>query len=102
MPDDYLDEYLAEVSALPVPDEGTEAALLSDARGGDDAAKKRVIEGLLLLTANAAKVAHPPGMSGLDAIQEANLVLVRIVEDPAVAKPRAVLAQAVTDHLGSL
>ena len=102
MPDANFERYLEEVAAFPVPDSDTKAALLSDARQGDEVARKRLIEGLLAFIANAATAGRPEGMPAIDAIQEANVVLTRLVDNPAVPDPRAVLRQAVAAHLRSL
>ena len=98
--DDLLKTYYADARAMALP-EGAEAArLLAQARAGDDRARTRFIQGLLEYTAGCA-VAHAGGdRSELDAIQEANLVLMRLVNDVDVADPRAALPSALGQHFG--
>ena len=100
--DDELSRYLAEIAAFETPSAETEAAWLVDARKGDQVARDKIVEGLLQLAADSAKAVRPPGVSEIDAIQEANVVVTRLVDDPEVANPRAALAEAIDGHLRSL
>ena len=92
---DLVERYLAEISSAPRVDRNEEAVLLQQARSGDDRARKRLIESYLNETANLALDACPPSLDRLDAIQEANVALVRLIEtteedDLAAALPEAV------------
>lgn len=91
----YLDRYLAEIRPAPIVRQDEEKRLLAAARGGDDQARKKVIESYLALTAHLALKHSPADADGLDAIQEANLVLIRLIEDPVVPDVAEALPGAV-------
>lgn len=98
--DRLLDEYLSEVARLGVVSSSEDtAALLEQARDGDAEARSRFIDSLLPLTATVAVRERPAWMQPLDAIQEANVVLINLVDNPEVADPGQVLAGAVQTHL---
>jgi hypothetical protein len=76
--------------------------LLQEARAGDAVARSRFIDSLLQLTATVARRECPSWMRPMDAIQEANVVLLRLVDDPDVTDPEQVLAAAIQSWLVSL
>lgn len=97
-----LEDYLTEVRSLPTVPVTERASLLALARGGDAVARRRAIESLLLEAATVATRDCPVGMRALDAIQEANVVVVRLVDDDQTPDPAAVLDDAVRGHFASL
>ena len=83
--DEHLARYLAEAelfSHVPWPER---RRLLAEVRSGNEPARKHLIESFLLDVARIA-IAHdePRWMVDVDKIQEANLVLFRVLDDPAV------------------
>jgi hypothetical protein len=100
--DQLLGEYLSEVRSLPIASAAERASGLALTRGGDAAARKRYIESLLLEAATVATDECPQGIRPLDAIQEANVVLVHLVDDSQVPDPANVLIDAVRHHLSSM
>ena len=100
--DKLLDDYLSEVGSLASIPAHERMTLLARARLGEANARKRYIECLLLETASIATSECPPGMRPLDAIQEANVILVRLVDDDQTPDPAAVLDDAVRGHLAAL
>lgn len=98
-----LEDYLSEIARLGVMSAGEDAdLLLRQAREGDAVARSRFIDSLLPLTATVAMRECPPWMRPLDAIQEANVVLLTLVDDPDVTDPEQVLAAAVQSWLASM
>lgn len=93
----YLDQYLAEIRPAAIVRQDEEKALLAAARGGDEQAKKRAIESYLALTAHLALKFSPADVDGLDVIQEAQLALIRLIDDPTVSEVAHVLPAAVHD-----
>jgi histidinol-phosphatase len=93
-PEEALALYLQEARKLPQIAETDEQDLLARARAGDRAARKAVAESYLELAAMLALKHRPPGMREIDAIQEANVALMRLIdgsgERPAVELPEAV------------
>lgn len=87
--------YLSEVRSLPLLTLTEERDVLKRAREGDEAARRRVIEGYLELVTLLALRLAPEGMRPIDAIQEANLVLLRLVDDASVDRPAAHLTDAI-------
>lgn len=87
--------YLAEVRKLPLLTPAEERDALKRAREGDEAARRRVIEGYLELTTLLALRLAPEGMRPLDAVQEAHVVLFRLVDDASVENPAARLTDAI-------
>jgi hypothetical protein len=99
-----LTEYFEELRATPRLTPLEESDLLAAARRGQkreegsaaENAKNKVIRGYLPVTALLALHLAPAWMSRLEAIQEANIVLMRLVKDPSVPRP---LAAALTSAL---
>lgn len=100
--DDPLGLYMAQLAKLPRLSPEEEASLLLSGRSGDQEAMRRLIEGLLERAAKLALELAPATMRPIDAIQEANVVLVRLLSDAAVPDPLVALAGAIRDHLESL
>jgi hypothetical protein len=76
------------VRSLPVLSRDDAEEVLALARSGDEPAHRRVIEGYLELTAVLALRLAPPWLAWLDAVQEANLVLLQTVDDDSVPAAR--------------
>jgi hypothetical protein len=76
------------------------AELLPQARAGDAEAEAQVQRGLLELTAVLTRHLAPPTMAPLDAVQEANVVLMALVRDPAVPSPVLALPSALQARFG--
>ena len=93
--------YLSEVRKLPLLPPSEEREALKRAREGDEAARRRVIEGYLELTTLLALRLAPEGMRPLDAVQEANVVLMRLVDDASVDRPAARLTDALVKFFKS-
>src|SRR5438309_10068136 len=102
--DELLAAYLRDVRDLPVLGQGEEGDALarSRTRPGDQRARKRLIEGHLELTALLAIRLAPGRMRPLDAIQEANLVLIRLVDDPSVTRLAARPPDALLERFDEL
>ena len=100
--DDHLVNYLEKVRQIPLLASRDEAVTLKRAREGDESARKRVIEGYLEVTALLALRLAPDWMRPLDAIQEGNIVLVRLVDDATVAHPAARLSEALSAHFAEV
>lgn len=100
-PEEALALYLQEARKLPQIAEADERDLLARARAGDRAARKAVTESYLELAAMLALKHRPPGMREIDAIQEANVVLMRLI-DGSADRPAAELPDAVRRHLDGL
>src|SRR5437016_2392508 len=92
--DEDVAAYLSEVQQIPLLSLLEERDGLKSGREGDELARKRVIEGHLELTALLALRLAPDWLRPLDAVQEANLVLVCLVDDPSVAHPAGSLTEA--------
>ncbi|HEY7107478.1 MAG TPA: hypothetical protein VH986_13810 [Acidimicrobiia bacterium] len=88
-------DYLESVRRLELPTPNEERALLEHARTGDTDARARVIEGSLELAALLAWKLRPDGWRAADAVQEANLLLISLVDDPAIDNPALRLADAI-------
>ncbi|MGH2556599.1 MAG: hypothetical protein ACRDHO_12900 [Actinomycetota bacterium] len=97
----YVDQYLEEIRAAPIARKDEEKALLAAARGSDKLARKRVIESYLVLTAHLALRFSPADADGVDAIQEANIALIRLIENPAIPEVAGALPVAVHDAVRS-
>lgn len=97
-----LADYLSEVRQFPLLTLTAEREGLKRAREGDEPARKRVIEGHLELTALLALRLAPEWLRPLDAVQEANIVLVRLIDDPSVAHPAARLTDALLAHFAEV
>lgn len=61
--------------------------MLQRTRSGDGEAEMELARGLLELTAVVTRHLAPPTMRTLDAIQEANVVLMALLQDRSVASP---------------
>ncbi|MCA1841352.1 MAG: hypothetical protein ABR507_01385 [Actinomycetota bacterium] len=94
--DEYL-KYLHENSRVL----SDEAELVLSARGGDKLARKKLVASYLFITAELALRLAPPAMEPLRAIQEANLVLMRIAI-AGIAKPASALGPAIEEHFAGL
>ena len=93
----YLDE--ARAAELVLEDE---SALLESARSGDVEARDTLVRAYLFRTAEIALRLAPEGMDKLNAVQEANLVLIRLVDqapEPSIAHH---LEPAIRNHFGTL
>ena len=77
--DSVLETYLKEVLAASKPIDGEQAALES-ARDGDVDARKRIIQSYLYRAAEIGMSLAPSKLSRMDAVQEANLVRMCLVE----------------------
>ena len=100
--DEALDLYLRDVRSLPGIDRVVIADLLQRARNGDGAAEMELAQGLLELTAVVTRHLAPPTMRTLDAIQEANLVLMTLLQDRSVASPVHALPEALARRFADL
>lgn len=100
--DEALAGYLAEVRSAPILTRQRELELRRTARAGDAAARTALIEGYLELAAMLALRLAPEWMRPLDAIQEANVVLVRMMEEDDHAVLGAVLPTRLLAHYESL
>lgn len=101
-----LDTYLREVRRYAdVPPERREE-LFRLARSGDGRAKVDLVRACLLETAQVVLDARRPDwMLALDAVQDANLVLMRLVDDPAITHAGelpAALEARIRQHLTDL
>lgn len=100
--EESLATYLAEVRRLPVLTAENESLLLAATRDGSEETKKRLVEGYLELVAFLALRLAPLDMRPLDAIQEAPVVLMRLLEDKSVAAPAHELTPALVRHYGEI
>ena len=94
-----LNKYLDEVRAAELVLEN-ELAVLESARSGDVEARQTLVRVYLFRTAEIALRFAPEGMAKLDAVQEANLVLMRLVAqapEPSIAHH---LESAIRNHFG--
>jgi DNA-directed RNA polymerase sigma subunit (sigma70/sigma32) len=97
-----LEDYMSAVRDLPPLRREREVELLKAARAGDKSSRQLAIEGLVEMTALLAIRYAPEGMRLIDAIQEANVVLNRFVDDPDCADPGLNLASGITAHFEAL
>ena len=79
--DDALATYLAEVSRFKPFELADEQRLARWAGEGDTESRDRLVQTYLERAARLARELAPPSMPTLDAIQEANIVLVRAIEE---------------------
>ena len=77
---ELLGLYLAEVDLYAPLDDEQEERLARLAAGGDEEAKHDLVKSRLRSAADLALRTAPPSFPPLDAIQEANLVLIKVVE----------------------
>ena len=100
--DAALVDYLTQVKRYAGQVPARRRALLSQARAGHLDARQRYIDCLLHEAATISLRERPSWMPELDAVQEANLVLVRLVDNPEVADPQREIQAAVRAHFSSL
>lgn len=93
--DDMLMLYLREWNRRPRLSAGVERSLLRRGRRGDGEALRRVIESYLYRAATIAIERAPSEVRRSDAIQAANTVLIRLVEDRTIQEPGSVLETAI-------
>jgi RNA polymerase primary sigma factor len=77
---DALDLYLAQIGRTPLLTKHEEQQLAQRIEGGDEAAKRRMVEANLRLVVSIAKKYRGHGVGFLDLIQEGTIGLVRAVE----------------------
>lgn len=95
-PENGLDRYLIEIrNHSQIPED--EDALIRSSRTGDQNARKILVQSYLALTAEIGLRLAPPKMSRLAAVQEANLVLLRLIEK-GTEKPAVQLGPAIKKH----
>lgn len=100
--DQLLQKYLSDVRAIPHVDRDTIGELLTRARNGEADVEERLLEALLEATAVLTRHLAPPTMRRLDAIQEANLVLMQLVRDRRVEVPVLALPEALAQRFREL
>ena len=93
----YLQEALAHERVLE-----DEESVLEQARSGDVKARQRLVRSHLHRAAHIALRLAPPTMSSLDAVQEANLVLLRLAAAPHDAPMIKELETAIAKHFESI
>lgn len=98
---DPLDVYLAEIETVPELSSAAEKSLIELARKGDRNAKKKLVEAHLRWAAILADLLKPDTVSPIDAIQEANLVLMRLIDREDVESIGSELGNAVKAHFNS-
>jgi DNA-directed RNA polymerase sigma subunit (sigma70/sigma32) len=94
-----LKQYLAEIrrqSLIPI----NERQLVKAAREGDAKARQQLIESYLYIAALLGLRLARPTMNPLDAIQEANIVLLRLI-DAGVEKLAVELGPAIEKHFAA-
>jgi hypothetical protein len=97
-----LEEYLTAIRELQPARRLYDDELLKAARAGDQASRRVVIECLLEITALLAIRYAPERLRILDAIQEANVVLCRLVDDTSCPDPVLRLTPAIKERLDVL
>jgi DNA-directed RNA polymerase sigma subunit (sigma70/sigma32) len=100
--DALLTTYLEEVRRFSTLTPDEERALLDAARRGDEEARRSVSQGQLVAAAEFALAVARPWMRSLDAIQEANLVLFRLIDDEKVSLVSERLHEAVGERLSRI
>lgn len=100
---DALKQYLSEIaSCAPLPRRRTRD-LLAEARHGDEQAKREVIQAHLQeVAAIAMRCREPAWASPIEKIQEANLVLIRAIEDPSIEDLMATLRGRIPEVLAEI
>jgi hypothetical protein len=94
--------YITEVRRIPPLTRAEEVSLVAAARDGDEVAKSKAIQGNLELAAVLALRFAPAWLDAVKAIQEANLVLLRAVEDAGCVAPSIELAERIHLHFEQL
>src|SRR6202035_4382290 len=100
--DENLATYLRDVRNLKWLQGNEVHDVLTASREGDETARRRAVEGHLELTALLALQLAPEWLPPLDAIQEANVVLTRLIDDPSVSHPARVLTARLLEHYDEL
>jgi RNA polymerase primary sigma factor len=77
---DLLDTYLEQIAGFPLLTKQEEQVLARRIEGGDEDAKRRMVESNLRLVVSIAKRYRGQGVAFLDLIQDASLGLIRAVE----------------------
>ena len=98
--DPLLKQYIAEIrrqSLIPID----ELQLMKAAREGDAKAKQQLIESYLYIAALLGLRLARPTMNPFDAIHEANVLLLRLI-DKGVEMPAAELGPAMEKHFATL
>lgn len=106
---DSMEMYLTRIGKWPLLGAEVERSLAREAKAGDEAAKRRLIESNLKLVVSVAKVYSRSGLSLPDLIQEGNIGLIKAVDsfDPekgfrfstyAVAWIRQSITRAIERH----
>ena len=98
---DPLDVYLADIETVPELTKDQEKSLIELARSGDQSAKKKLVEAHLKWAAILADLLKPDSVSPIDAIQEANLVLMRLIDREDIQSIGSELGDAVKEHFRS-
>jgi RNA polymerase primary sigma factor len=97
--DFFLKDYLARARRLSlIPND--ESQLIKAAGEGDEKARQQLIESYLSITAEIGLRLARPSMKPLDAIQEANTVLLRLI-DAGVEKRAVELGPAIEKHFAT-
>lgn len=96
---DELDGYLQKAKSFDRLNAATRAALLARVRSGDTEAEERLVESLLLKTAQSALASKPDSLPAIVAVQEANLVLMELIRDTTIRVPERGLAAAISRRL---
>lgn len=100
--DETLAKYLAEVRGPPLLFAVDEPNLLTASRSGDETARTRLLEGHLEVAALLALRLVPKWMRPIDAIQEGNIVLGRLLDDKSVPVPMRELTSALIRHFDEI
>ena len=96
-----LDKHLDEARAAELVFED-ESALLESARAGGAEARHTLVRAYLLRAAKIGLRLAPEGMADLDAVQEANLVLLRLVTQAPKPSIAHHLESEIRSHFGTL
>ena len=99
--DRILNNYLDKAFEAEVELED-ESAMLESARSGDVEARETLVRAYLYRAAEIALRLAPEGFDKLDAVQEANIVLVRLVDQAPQPSIAHHLELAIRNHFGTL
>jgi DNA-directed RNA polymerase sigma subunit (sigma70/sigma32) len=100
--DERFFEYLRDVRAMPLIRPEDERDLLLRTRAGDTDARKQLIESHLELAALLGWKLRPNSMPAVDAAQEANVILIRLIDDPECPTPAVALGPALDEFFRGL